>query len=318
MTARSAAVILGLIAGIAIFLILKLDWTAATASLTANGAFASLNSPLSPLAWSISGGAAGFATVALLVTLVGGASETAKARRQIERLRHDPALADRWNAADWRAAFAHTAIADLAEAMIALTPVDKDETRRVVVDTPLLLGLNRIWLDRLTLTWTIAPLPAILVGFGATLALFAYEAGEKWSAVLAAGTAGWLVIRLVQYLVRAALAPLVDAAVAGATAAVRPLSAAHAIDLPRPATPAVSATPVPGAAPAKRIEQEEAEIIAAALSHVIWEPLGRLAEAAEKLNAAATPPSRGQAIESALAEVRAGIEKLLADRDEQD
>ncbi|MDB5394164.1 MAG: hypothetical protein JWM91_1670 [Rhodospirillales bacterium] len=310
MTSRSAPVILGLIAGIALFFVLKLDWNAATAFLQANAVAASLSSPVSRLAWAISVGTAVFATVALLVALIGGAAEIAKARQQIDKLRHDPALADRWNAADWRAAFAHTAIADQAEAMIALAPVDKDEARRVVVDTPLLLGLNRIWLDRLTLTWTIAPLPAIVVGLAATLALFAYEAGDKWGAVLAAGTAGWFIIRLVQYLVRAALAPLVDSAVAGATAAVRPLSAARALDLPR------QIVPPSGAAPAKRIEQEEAEIIAAALSHVIWEPLGRLAEAAEKLSSAAAPQSRDQAIESALAEVRAGIEKLLAASDQ--
>jgi len=303
MTPRSAAVILGLIAGIAIFLALKLDWSATTAFVAANAA-----TPMPRLAWAISGGTAGFAIVALLVALIGGAAEIAKARRQIERLRLDPELADRWNAADWRAAFAHTAIADQAEAMIAVMPVNKDETRRVVVDTPLLLGLNRIWLDRLTLTWTIAPLPSILAGLAATFALFAYEAGDKWAAVLAAGTAGWFAIRLVQYLVRAALAPLVDAAVAGATAAVRPLSAAQAIDLPR------QSTPVPSAVPSKRIEQEEAEIIAAALSNAIWEPLGRLADAAQKLSAAA-PQTRDQAIESALAEVRAGIEKLLAASD---
>jgi hypothetical protein len=304
-TVRSAAVALGLIAGIGIFLALELDWAATTAFLRVNAAAVATATPMARLVWAISGGTTGFATMALLVALAGGSAEIAKARRQIDRLRLDPELTDRWNAADWRIAFARTAIADQAEAMIAVLPVDKDETRRVVVDTPLLLGMNRIWLDRLMLTWTIAPLPPILVGLGVTFALFAYEAGDRWAAVLAAGTSGWFTIRLIQYLVRAALAPLVDSAVAAATAAVRPLSAAQAIEAPRRMAPA------PSVAPSKRIEQEEAEIIAAALSNAIWEPLGRLADAAQKLSAAA-PQSRDQAIESALAEVRAGIEKLLA------
>jgi hypothetical protein len=216
-------------------------------------------------------------------------------------LRLDPALAGRWNAADWRAAFAPTAIADQAEAMIAILPVEKDDPRRVVVDVPLLLGLNRIWLDRLTLAWTIDPLPAILLGLAATLALVAYDSGDKWDAALAAGTLGWFVIGLVRYLVRAALAPLVDSAVASATAAIRPLSSIHALEAHRQIAQA----------PGKRIEQEEAEIIAAALSNVIWEPLGRLADATERLTGVTTPMTRDQEIETALAGVRAGIERLL-------
>ena len=305
MTSRSVAFILGLIAGITTFLVLRLDWNATAAAMRVTAAAAAL-SPLGRLAWAIAGGTAGFAVATLLVALVGGAAEIARARRQIDRLRLDPTFADRWNAADWRAAFAPTAIADQAEAMIALLPVDKGETRRVVVDTALLLSLNRSWLDRLTLVWTIAPLPPILLGLEATLALFAFTAGDMWAGVLAAGTAGWFVIRLVQYLVRAAMAPLVDSAVAAATAAVRPLSAALAIETPRQTSPGATT-----AAP-KRIEQEEAEIIAAALSNAIWEPLGRLADAAQKLSAAA-PPTRDQSIEAAWAEVRAGLERLLAE-----
>jgi hypothetical protein len=233
-------------------------------------------------------------------------AETARLRARIDELRLDPDLAGKWNAADWRAAFAPTVIADQAEAMIAIIPVEKNEERRVVVDAPLLLGLNRIWLDRLTLAWTIGPLPLIVLGLAATLALFARESDGKWGAALAAGAAGWFAITLIQYLVRAALSPLVDAAAAAATAAIRPLSSVHALEAHRQISQ--------GAAPAvpKRIEQEEAEIIAAALSNVIWEPLKRLADASEKLtNAAATPPSRDQEIEVAMAEIRAGIESLL-------
>jgi hypothetical protein len=309
MNSRSAAVILGLIAGIAAFLALKFNWAGATAFLHADAAASVLTGSIAHLAWAIAGGTAAFATIALLVSLLAGAAEIAKTRRQIDGLRLDPAMADRWNAADWRAAFARTAVADQAEAMIAPMPADREETRRVVVDTPLLLGLNRIWLDRLTLTWTIAPLPPILAGLAATLALMAYESGERWAGILAAGTAGWFAIRVVQYLVRAALAPLIDAAVASATAAMRPLSAAYAFSVHQPPATAVAASPETIVA-AKRIEQEEAEIIAAALSNTIWEPLRRLAEAAEKL-AAAGAPSRDQTIEAAMAEIRAGIEKLL-------
>jgi hypothetical protein len=306
MQSRMAAVILGLIAGIAAFFTLMLNWTDALAfpRLDHAALLAGL-SGAAKAAWTISGGVAAFATVASLVALIAGMAETAKVRARIDELRLDPALAGKWNAADWRAAFAPTAIADQAEAMIAILPVEQGEERRVVVDVPVLLGLNRIWLDRLTLAWTIAPLSLIVLGLAATLALFAYESGGKWPAALAAGTAGWFAIALVQYLVRAALAPLVDGAVAAATAAIRPLNSVHALEAQRQTVQL--AAPAPG----KRIEQEEAEIIAAALSNVIWEPLKRLADASEKLTAAVTPPSRDQEIEAAMAEIRAGIENLL-------
>lgn len=305
MQSRIAAVILGLIAGIAVFFTVKFNFTEAASFLRLDhaGVVTASVSGLTRSAWAISGGIAAFATVSLLVALITGMAEISKVRARIDELRLDPAMAGRWNAADWRAAFAPTAIADQAEAMIAILPVEKEETRRVVVDTALLLGLNRIWLDRLTLAWTIGPLPGILLGLAVTLALAAYESGDKWDAALAAGTGGWFVINLVRYLVRVALAPLVDAAVAVATAAVRPLSSVQTPEAPRQA----AQVPIP----ANRIEQEEAEIIAAALSNVIWEPLKRLAEAAEKLSSPAAPASREEEIEAALAEVRAGIERLL-------
>jgi hypothetical protein len=307
MTSRIAAVILGLIAGIAVFFTLALNWADSLSFLRLSHAalFAGLTGGAAKAAWTISGGIIAFATVASLAALIAGMAETAKLRARIDELRLDPDLAGKWNAADWRAAFAPTAIADQAEAMIAIIPVEKNEERRVVVDAPLLLGLNRIWLDRLTLAWTIGALPPIVLGLGVTLALFAYEAGGKWDAALAAGTAGWFAITLVQYLVRAALSPLVNSAVAAGTAAIRPLSSVHALEAHRQ----ISQGPVL-AAP-RRIEQEEAEIIAAALSNVIWEPLKRLADASEKLTNAATPPSRDQEIEAAMAEIRAGIESLL-------
>jgi hypothetical protein len=306
MQPRMAAVILGLIAGIAAFLTLTVNWTGSLVLLRLNHAalLADLNGA-AQAAWTISGGVAAFATVASLVALITGMAETAKVRARIDELRLDPALAGKWNAADWRAAFAPTAIADQAEAMIAIVPVEEGEERRVVVDSSLLLGLNRIWLDRLTLAWTIGPLPLIVIGLAATLALFAHESGGKWDAALAAGTAGWFVIVLVQYLVRAALSPLVNGAVAAATAVIRPLNSVHALEAHRQS---MHADPQPMV---KRIEREEAEIIAAALSNVIWEPLKRLADASEKLSMAAAPPSRDQEIEAAMAEIRAGIESLL-------
>jgi hypothetical protein len=307
MTSRIAAVILGLIAGIAAFFTLALNW-ANSLSFLQLGHAALLMGPTggaAKAAWTISVAIIAFAAIASLVALIAGMAETTKLRARIDELRLDPDLAGKWNAADWRAAFAPTAIADQAEAMIAIIPVEKNEERRVVVDAPLLLGLNRIWLDRLTLAWTIGPLPLIVLGLAATLALFAHASDGKWDAALAAGAAGWFAITLVQYLVRAALSPRVDSAVAAATAAIRPLSSVHALEAHRQISQGpASATP-------KRIEQEEAEIIAAALSNVIWEPLKRLADASEKLTNAATPPSRDQEIEAAMAEIRAGIESLL-------
>jgi len=304
MQSRMAAVILGLIAGIAVFLTLTVSWTDSLGFLRLDhvALLAGLRGA-ARVAWTISGGVIAFAAVASLAALITGMAETTKVRARIDELRLDPALAGKWNAADWRAAFAPTAIADQAEAMIAIVPVEKDEERRVVVDSALLLGLNRIWLDRLTLAWTIGPLPLIVLGLGATLALIAHESGGKWDAALAAGTAGWFAIVLVQYLVRVTLSPLVDGAVAAATAVIRPLNSVHALEAQRQSAQAPATV--------KRIEQEEAEIIAAALSNVIWEPLKRLADATEKLTAAAAPPSRDQEIEAAMAEIRAGIESLL-------
>ena len=312
MQPRIAAVILGLIAGIAVFLALTFNWSGALAALRLDHAalFAGV-AGAAQAALAISAGIALFAVVASLAALIGGIVETSRLRRRIDELRLDPAVAGKWNAADWRAAFAPTAIADQAEAMIAIVPVAEGEERRVVVDAPLLLGLGRIWLDRLTLAATIGPLPPIVLALAGTLALFAHGADGKWDAALAAGTASALAIVLVQYLVRAALSPLVDGAVAAATSVIRPLISVHAAEAHR------SADQAHAAVPQKRIEQEEAEIIAAALSNVIWEPLTRLADTVERLTgvtgepAALASPLRDQEIEAAMVEIRTGIEKLL-------
>lgn len=315
MTSRMAAVVLGLIAGIAALFALTLSWDGVLAGLHLGQApLMSGLSGAARVAWSISGGIMAFAVVASLAALVGGIVETTRLRRRIDELRLDPSVAGKWNAADWRAAFAPTAIADQAEAMIAIVPVAEGEERRVVVDAPILLGLNDIWLDRLTLAWAIRPLPRIVLALAATLALFAHGAGGKWDASLAAGTAAAFLIILVQYLSRMALSPLIDTAIAAATAVIRPLISVHAAEAHRPAL-------LPAGEPAKRIEQEEAEIIAAALSNVIWEPLKRLADTVEKLTTVAEPgtvaaPPRDQEIEAAMVEIRAGIEKLLNTSDQ--
>jgi hypothetical protein len=308
MQPRIAAVILGLIAGIAVFFALTFSWSDTLAALRLDhAALLTAADGSAKAAWSLSAGIAAFGVVASLAALVGGIVETTRLRRRIDELRLDPAVAGKWNAADWRAAFAPTAIADQAEAMIAIVPVAEGEERRVVVDAPLLLELNRIWLDRLILAQTIRPLPLIALALAGTLALFAHGGDGKWDAALAAGMGAAFAIVLVQYLARAALTPLADGAVAAATAVIRPLISIHAAEAQHP----------PVAAPPKRIEQEEAEIIAAALSNVIWEPLARLAETVERLTsisgepAAITSPPRDQEIEAAMVEIRAGIEKLL-------
>jgi hypothetical protein len=309
MTSRMAAMILGLVAGIAVFFALTLSWSDVLSALRLDhAALLAGVTGTAKASWAISGGVAVFAVVASLVALIAGMAETARLRRRIDELRLDPALAGKWNAADWRAAFAPTVIAEQAEAMIAIIPVEPGEERRVVVDAPMLLDLNRIWLDRLTLAWTIRPLPMIVLALAGTLALFAHGADGKWDAALAAGPAAGLAMVLVQYLIRAILSPLVDGAVAAAAAVIRPLISVHALEAHRPGAQ-------PTGAPPKRIEQEEAEIIAAALSNVIWEPLNRLANTVEKLTgptqtAAITPP-RDQEIETAMVDIRAGIEKLL-------
>jgi len=313
MTSRMAAGILGLIAGIAVFFALTLSWNGVLAALGLGGA--ALLSGLAgagKAAWALCGAVAAFGVVASLAALIGGIVETTRLRRRIDELRLDPLVAGKWNAADWRAAFAPTAIADQAEAMIAIVPVAEGEERRVVVDAPLLLGLSRIWLDRLSLAGTIRPLVPVVLALAATLALFAHGADGKWDAALAAGTAAGFAIVLARYAVRMALTPLVDGAVAAATSVIRPLISVHAAEAHRPADQAAA-----GAAP-KRIEQEEAEIIAAALSNVIWEPLTRLADTAERLASVTTgepvamsSPPRDQEIEAAMVEIRAGIEKLL-------
>jgi hypothetical protein len=300
MITRVAAIVAGLAAGIALFAALRLSWagTVTFFGLEQSHLVSLLTGGLPRLAWSITGALSAFAVVVSLVALIGGGIEVGKARARLSALRLDPALTGAWHAADWRAAFAPTAVADHTEAMIALLPIEGGVERRVVVDTYLLTGLAPLWLDRLTLSQALVPLPALAAGQGIALALVDYASAGRWDLDLAAAAAGWLVVTLAYYLLRVMLNPLVGSAVATATAVMRPLASMQASSQAAPA--AVIAAPALDSKP-----------IAAALEQALSGPLGRLAQATEKLSAAGAPPSREQAIDAALAEIRAGIERLL-------
>lgn len=304
MTPRIIALTLGLVAGLVAFFILASDWTSVLSAVGVDqvGIAAAKTGELPRLTWAISAGITIFAVFALIVVLIVGVLETSRARQAINALRHDPSLADSWNIADWRSAFAETAIADRAEAMIAaINP--PGSIRRVAVDTQLLVGLDEVWLDRLTLKRTVAPLAPLVLGLSATAGLFTYVDGDPWAVVLAAGASGWLLIRASQYLARLALSPAVTAAIDAATAAIRPLTAIQTIE---------GDLPVSTAAPIETAE------LAASVAEALFEPMARLSDAADRLSAAARPQSREQTIEAALADIRAGIERLLEVSDPPD
>jgi len=288
MTSRIAALSLGLISGVATFLFLNSNWTAVLAFLAGAG-YANLGAALTEFwprqAWTICGILTAFAAVALFAALIGGLIETLTARGRIGALRYDPALTDNWNAADWRSAFAKTAVAERAEAMIAATlPATGTTARRVAVDTQLLLSMDRFWLDRLALTRTVSPLSTLVLGIAAAMGLFAYGDGEHWDAVLAAGASGWVAIRAMEYLVRLALSVAVAAAVDMATATLRPLISSRVPE----ATNWAGAESVP-ARPAATGSL----------------PPHRAAPAPEGA-------TREQVVEAALPEIRASIERLLS------
>jgi len=357
MVPRIAAVVLGLIAGIAAILVLALNWDAAVAWLGVGkpNLVAALGSPLTRLAWIIAVSASVFAAVALLIALAAGFVETLVARARIDALRHDPGMVGRWNAADWRAAFAHTAVSDRAEAIVAaLLPASLfgsgPSERRVFADPSLLVDLGRIWLDRMTLGQTITPLPALLLGVGGAAALFRYASGESgWEMALAAGVSGWLFIRAAHYLVRLILGPAVELAVSAATAAVRPLTSALSLELIAQHREAPAALPAPAAVLVEPPRDTGTAVVG--IGESLSQQLERLASAADRMSsagsglagqlseqiaaiaarageaggAAAAQPlaaiadgirnavqQREQAIEAALAQVRAGIEELLA------
>ena len=178
--------------------------------------------------------------------------------------------------------------------MIALLPVENGGERRVVVDTYLLTGLAPLWLDRLTLNRTIAPLPGLCAMQGIVLALIDYASAGRWDLDLAAGAAGWLLITAVSYLARIVLAPLIGATVDAATAVIRPLTSRQSFALTQPVAGGL-----------------DAGLFATGLERALSGPLERLAEAADRLSSAGAGASREQTIDAALAEIRAGIERLL-------
>ena len=359
MVPRIAAATLGLIAGVAAVLVLALDWSTAVAWLGIEkpAILAALAAPLPRLAWIIVLSISVFATVALLIALAAGFVETLVARSRIDALRHDPMLVGRWNATDWRAAFAHTAVAERAEAIVAallptINAADGVSDRRVFADPALLVDLDRVWLDRMALSRTISPLPPLLLGVGGALALFHYVSGEPgWEVALAAGVSGWLYVGALRYFVLLILGPAVELVVRAATAAVRPLTSTLSLELiaarvgqRAPGTPTVIVETLP---------PEQAGTAVAALGTALPPLIERLGDAADRLGAAgsglagqlaqqiteiasrageaggaaAAAPlatiaegirgavqQREQAIESALAEVRAGIEALLSEQ----
>ncbi|HLG86203.1 MAG TPA: hypothetical protein VKZ79_03295 [Alphaproteobacteria bacterium] len=312
MVPRVAAVVLGAVAGIAALLVLAQDWDSAVTlvGIGKPAVLAVLADPAPRVAWTLSVAISAFAVVALLIALVAGFAEVLVARARIDALRHDPAMAGRWNAADWRAAFAHTAIRERAEAAIAaLLPVagapSEVGERRVIADPAILVDLDRFWLERLALDRVVLPLPNLLLALGAVTALLRYASGEPgWEIALVAGAAGWLAIRAVHYAVRLVLGIVVELAVGAATAAVRPLTSALSIELiawragderRRAAGPPLALEP-PRAGGALTVNRDEAFSAREKVEEPAIAPL--------------VPTAGG--VEAVLAEIRAGIEELLA------
>ena len=315
MVPRVAAVVLGTVAGIAALLVLALDWNTAVTLLGIDkpAMLAVLADPLPRLAWTLSAAISVFAVVALLIALVAGFAEVLVARARIDALRHDPAMVGRWNAADWRAAFAHTAIRDRADAAIAaLLPVvgapSEAGERRAIADPAILVDLDRFWLERLALDRVVVPVPNLLLALGGVTALLRYASGEPgWELALAAGVAGWLAIRVVHYVVRLILGLVVELAVGAATAAVRPLTSALSLELiawrasdeRRPAGPPLALEP-----------PRPATVLAGKPGEPFFASADLQPRPMESAVAPFAPSAGG--VEAVLAEIRAGIEELLA------
>jgi hypothetical protein len=291
MASRIAAVILGLSAGLATGLFFALDWSGAIAffGLDRPDIAAALADQPSRIAVGAIVAVVVYGLAALLIALAAGLAETLVARSRVDALRHDISLSGRWTAADWRAAFAHSAIADRAEAVIAapVSATSAGSDRRVLIDPSLLIGLEATWLDRLTLTPMIAPLPPLLIGAGALASLLHY-AGNGAGAVfpLAFGIGGWLLLGVLRYLVRSLLAPAVELAMRAASAAVRPLTPILALDgaIQRLG----DATPQIASAPAKAALKLDPAAIASGLGNAVAEPLAKLVAAADRIAAAGT------------------------------
>jgi hypothetical protein len=148
--------------------------------------------------------------------------------------------------------------------------------------------LEQIWLDQLTIGGLTGPLAMLTLAACAALALFSDISGAGWEIAFAAGVCGWLSISLARYLAGVALSPFVAGTVAAMAEAVRTAAA-----------PAAPVNPSP-----------DAGAIARDLADLLAEPLERLADAADRMGSA--EPPRERAIDAALADIRAGIERLLA------
>jgi hypothetical protein len=184
-------------------------------------------------------------------------------------------------APDWQAVFAGASIA-----RAAATPGGRQD-KAGWRPSP---RLESIWLDELSIARLTAPLATLALAAGGLLALFSDISGTGWEMALAAGLCGWLLISLARYLAVVVLSPLVASTITAIAEAVRTAAA-----------PAARVNPSP-----------DPEAIARELADILAEPLERLADAADRLGSAEPPPSRERPIDAALADIRAGIERLLA------
>jgi hypothetical protein len=299
MISRVLAIILGVIAGVAVLAACCFAWGEIVALAPTGSAdvAAALWVPVNHLAWAMTCAVGLFAVVALATAVAGGIVETNLVRRRVAEARIDSAGLDRANAPDWRAIFAETAIAGLAAAIPESTPYDPST----------LLALETVWRDRLTLSRTIAPLPAIVLACDAALAIFGVIAGTGWELALAAGASGWFVVSLARYLAVLGLSPLIAWTMGETVPPMRATGAPRAIFQPAinqgaPKQPILS----PAATPL------DAGAIARDIAEMLADPIERLADAASRLGSPTPAASREQAVDSALAEIRAGIERLLA------
>jgi hypothetical protein len=240
MFTRISAIAAGAIAAAAVFYFLLVRGAASRIWVQATGG-GDFDWP-ARLAWSASMALSIFAVVALAAALIAGLVETLTTRSRLNRLRSDPDLAGHWGGADWRAAFARTAIQAQAEATIAgFLPAGVGVERRVIIDPAMLIGIEPAWVERLSLTRTIAPLPLLALAAGAGPALFEAYRQLAWEVPLMAGIAGWFAISAAHYLVRGVLGWVAALCVDCARAAIHPITTAPALAFAWAANPAPAA-----------------------------------------------------------------------------
>jgi hypothetical protein len=326
MTTRILALILGLIAGAVVLAICIFVWSdaVAVAPIHAPDLVAALSVPANRVAWAVAAVAAACAVAALFTGLVGGIAETLIAARRIGALQAGPTLAGWSCAGDWRTVFDSTAIAVAAGPILEAAVIPR-EGRAAGVDSISLLALGRLWLDRLTFRRAIRPLPLLVLSADIMLALISDLSGTGWELALAAGVAGWFLISLARYVTFLVLSPFIERTVAATLSATRQAMDAPASDIVAPrgfgqaaATQPSMNQPLTGPLPTAPVGAvaAEAEAIARTVAEILAEPLERLAAAAEKMGSAAPPQEQTtdpeSTVDTAMAEVRAGIERLLA------